>query len=191
MSPSSVILTTHGQTQWNVEGRVQGHINTPLNDYGHQMARLLRDRLLGQQITSIYTSDLRRAVETAEPFAAVAGLTIHRDARLRERRALSAVDTSEYPLLRHPRECETWDEVRIRMIEVMEDIARTNSGGRVLVVSHSGATLMFMNYLLEQTGHECSYERKKTAINELACEDGRWSIVSLNDDRHLERARTD
>ncbi len=79
----------------------------------------------------------------------------------------------------------------IQPIEAMEDIARTNSGGRVLVVSHSGATLMFMNYLLEQTGHECSYERKKTAVNELAWEDGRWSIVSLNDDRHLEGARTD
>ena len=127
MSPCSVILTTHSQTQWNVEGRVQGHIDTPLNDYGRQVARLLRDRLLGEQITTIYTSDLRRAVETAEPFAVVVGLTIRRDARLRERR-FSAVSASEYPLLSYPRECETWDEVRIRMIEAMEDIARTIRG---------------------------------------------------------------
>ena len=65
MPVCSIILTMHGQTQWNVEGRIQGQIDTPLNENGRQMSLALRNRLADEQITAIYASDLRRAIETA------------------------------------------------------------------------------------------------------------------------------
>jgi len=186
MPVCSIILTLHGQTQWNVEGKIQGQIDTPLNENGRQMSMALRNRLADEQIAAIYTSDLRRAIETAEPLAAATGLIIHQDGRLREKRFRRAVNNGEYPLLPFPRAFETWDEVRARMIEVMGEIAKRNSGGRVFVVSHSGAVRMFINYVIEQTTDERVYEGKRIAVNELVWNDDRWSIVSLNDVRYLE-----
>ncbi len=176
----------HGQTQWNVEGRIQGQIDTPLNENGRQMSLALRNRLADEQITAIYTSDLRRAIETAEPLAAAKGLRIQKDMRLREKRFRRAVKNSTYPLLPYPRAFETWNEVQARMIEVMGEIAKRNPGGRVFVVSHSGATQMFINYVIEQTTDKRVYEGKRIAFNELVWNNDRWSIVSLNDVRHLE-----
>ena len=102
MPVCSIILTTHGQTQWNVEGRAQGHIDTPLNENGQQMSLALCNRLADEQITAIYTSDLRRAIETAEPLAAAKGLSIQTDMRLREKRFRRVVNNSEFPLLPYP-----------------------------------------------------------------------------------------
>ncbi len=176
----------HGQTQWNVEGRIQGQIDTPLNETGRQMSLALRNRLAGEQITAVYTSDLRRAIETAEPLAVAKGLRIQKDMRLREKRFRKVVNNSEYPLLPYSRAFETWNEVQVRMIAVMGEIAKGNPGGRVFVVSHSGATHMFINYVIEQTTDKRVYEGKRIAFNELVWNDDRWSIVSLNDVRNLE-----
>ncbi len=85
----------------------------------------------------------------------------------------------------YPRTFETWNEVQARMIEVMGEIAKRNPGGRVFVVSHSGATQMFINYVIEQTTDKRVYEGKRIAFNELVWNNDRWSIVSLNDVRHL------
>ena len=186
MPVCSIILTMHSQTQWNVEGRIQGQIDTPLNENGRQMSLALRNRLANEQITAIYTSDLRRAIETAEPLATAKGLRIQTDMRLREKRFRRVVNNSEYPLLPYPRAFETWNDVQARMIEVMGEIVKGNPGGRVFVVSHSGATEMFINYVIEQTADKRGYEGKRTAFNELVWKNDRWSIVSLNDIRHLE-----
>jgi len=124
MPVCSIILTMHYQTQWNVEGRIQGQIDTPLNEYGRQMSLALRNHLADEQITAIYTSDLRRAIETAEPLADAKGLRIQKDMRLREKRFRKVVDNSEYPLLPYPQDFETWNEVQARMIEVMGEIGK-------------------------------------------------------------------
>jgi len=71
------------------------------------MSLALRNRLADEQITAIYTSDLRRAIETAEPLAAAKGLRIQTDMRLREKRFRRVVKNSEYPLLPYPRAFET------------------------------------------------------------------------------------
>jgi len=186
MPVCSIILTMHGQTQWNAEGKIQGQIDTALNEKGRQMSVALRNRLDNEQITAIYTSDLRRAIETVEPLAAAKGLRIQTDMRLREKRFRRVVKNSEYPLLPYPRVFETWNEVQARMIEVMGEIAKGNPGGRVFVASYSGAMHLFINYVIEQTTDERVYEGKRIAFNELVWNDDRWSIVSLDDVRHLE-----
>jgi probable phosphoglycerate mutase len=59
-------LVRHGQTDWNLEGRVQGHSDTPLNGEGRRQAGLLAARLQAVEFSIAYSSDLGRAVETAE-----------------------------------------------------------------------------------------------------------------------------
>lgn len=58
-------LVRHGETDWNVEGRAQGHSDTPLNETGRLQAKCISDRLSAVQFAAAYASDLPRVVETA------------------------------------------------------------------------------------------------------------------------------
>jgi phosphoserine phosphatase len=60
-----LILTRHGETLWNIEGRVQGAMDSPLTEKGILQARSLGKRLHGEGIVQIYSSDLPRAIQTA------------------------------------------------------------------------------------------------------------------------------
>jgi broad specificity phosphatase PhoE len=77
-------LVRHGETEWNRELRWQGHSDPPLNERGRDQARSLAAALARRPFTAVYSSDLRRASETAEIVAAPLGLAVHVDSRLRE-----------------------------------------------------------------------------------------------------------
>lgn len=80
-----IILTRHGQTIWNLEGRVQGSMDSPLTEKGILQARSLAVRLRGEEINHIYSSDSIRAMDTAEEIRCELGLeTIHTNRALRE-----------------------------------------------------------------------------------------------------------
>jgi broad specificity phosphatase PhoE len=80
-----VLLARHGQTDDNREPlRFQGWRDTPLNEAGRRQAAELAERMSGQGIVSLWSSDLIRASETAEIVAARLGLEVRLDARLRE-----------------------------------------------------------------------------------------------------------
>lgn len=74
----------HGQTDWNAEGRIQGHLDIPLNDRGRTQADALIQPLRRVGVEAFLSSDLSRALETAEIIAARLGVPVHQDAGLRE-----------------------------------------------------------------------------------------------------------
>ncbi len=81
-----IYLTRHGETDWNAEGRWQGHTDKPLNDRGREQARALAETLRGAGIAAIVASDLQRARETASIVAEALGLAVeYVDPDLRER----------------------------------------------------------------------------------------------------------
>jgi broad specificity phosphatase PhoE len=80
---STLLLVRHGETDWNRDGRWQGHSDTHLNESGREQAARLADELDGVDV--IYSSDLARARETAEIVAERVDLPVHLDPRLRER----------------------------------------------------------------------------------------------------------
>ena len=83
--PRAVLLARHGQTDDNREPlRFQGWRDTPLNDTGRRQAAELGERVLGEGIVALWSSDLIRASETAEIVGARLGLRVRLDARLRE-----------------------------------------------------------------------------------------------------------
>jgi broad specificity phosphatase PhoE len=80
---TTLLLARHGETDWNRDGRFQGHADTSLNARGREQARALAEEVDGVDV--IYASDLRRAVETAQIVAERLGLEVKVDPRLRER----------------------------------------------------------------------------------------------------------
>lgn len=80
-----ILLIRHGQTDWNLDRRLQGHQDVPLNSAGLQQARQLARRLAADPIDAIYCSDLRRAAETAEILGQTHSLTPTSDKIWRER----------------------------------------------------------------------------------------------------------
>jgi len=80
---TTLLLVRHGETDWNRDGRWQGHSDTQLNDAGREQARGVAAQLDGVDV--VYSSDLARARETAEIIAAALGRDVRTDERLRER----------------------------------------------------------------------------------------------------------
>ncbi len=79
-----LFIFRHGETDWNVEGRFQGHLDIPLNDVGRSQAQALGMRLKQHKLEAILTSDLSRSKETAEIVGRICGIPVFEDARLRE-----------------------------------------------------------------------------------------------------------
>lgn len=152
--PTELILIRHGETDWNRELRFQGHIDVPLNDLGHEQARRLGLRLVGEPVRHLLSSDLMRAQQTAAPAAQQLGLEIVTSAGLREQHfgIVEGMSAEEIQGL-HPRAWEDWLQFRedhampegesprqfhARIIEALGGIAAAHAGQGVLVVTHGG-----------------------------------------------------
>jgi 2,3-bisphosphoglycerate-dependent phosphoglycerate mutase len=82
---TTILLIRHGETAWNAERRLQGHLDIALNPEGARQAALMASALAGERIDAIVSSDLLRARQTAEALARTHGLPVQIDRQLRER----------------------------------------------------------------------------------------------------------
>lgn len=82
--PQKIIIVRHGETDYNRERRMQGWLDIPLNEAGHTQAKQAAESL-SESVHAIYSSDLRRAVETASYFASKLSLPVSKEFALRER----------------------------------------------------------------------------------------------------------
>lgn len=147
-------LVRHGQTDWNLEGRYQGHADIPLNATGMEQAYILAEKLDHQPFDAIFCSDLQRAKQTAQVLAEKTGLEVHVDARLREicqgeweGKKLDEIKKSynkspgerSDPLEARAPGGESAMEVATRVRASIEDIVRLYPEGKILIVSHGFA----------------------------------------------------
>ena len=142
--PTRIILARHGETDWNLERRWQGHSDRPLNETGLAQAEELAEELAGEPIAAVYSSDLVRAHETARIVAARLGLVVVAVPGLRERQfgsweGLRDVEVEHrFPGAHGPPDGETREEMLRRVLESLEAIAAAHDGETVLVVCHGG-----------------------------------------------------
>ncbi len=177
---TTILLARHGETDWNREGRLQGHADPPLNDRGREQARELALRLAGVGLDAIYASDLRRALETAEVVAAAHALPVTRDAGLRE------IDVGSWSGLTrekieerfpesHHHDGETRDQHLSRVLRAVERIALRHGGAdRILIVSHGGSLRALRRHTLPA---ETIPRLENCAVYALAFENGNWMRV--------------
>ena len=150
---TKIHLVRHGETDWNRELRWQGQSDVPLNARGREQARALGASLTNVPLAAIYSSDLRRAAETAEIVAEQLQLPLRVDAALREIdvgswqgltltqlrvRVPEAVTRWEETGERGWDEGESHDDMLRRVVEAIRSIAVRHSDEEVLVVSHGG-----------------------------------------------------
>ncbi|MET3497410.1 histidine phosphatase family protein [Variovorax boronicumulans] len=151
---TDIILIRHGETAWNRELRFQGHADVPLNDIGHEQARRLGLRLVGETAQQLISSDLMRAQQTAAPAALQLSLPVVTSASLREQffGIAEGMRSDEIQTL-HPRAWEEWLEFRedhsmpegetarefhTRILAALGTIAATHKGQHLIVVTHGG-----------------------------------------------------
>ena len=84
MAGNRVVLWRHGQTDWNIGNRFQGHSDIPLNEVGRYQVKHAAEILAGMNPTAIISSDLGRARDTAQALADLVGLSVRTDENLRE-----------------------------------------------------------------------------------------------------------
>lgn len=154
---SELIIVRHGETAWNAVRRLQGHIDTPLNDEGRRQAQAVARSLAASGASRVVSSDLMRARDTAMPIAQVLGLPLQIEPLLRER-AFGAFEGLAYDEIeshfpqafvqwqarelhaRYPageRAAETLAELAERVGSVLEGLVGA-PGEKVIVVSHGG-----------------------------------------------------
>jgi broad specificity phosphatase PhoE len=149
---SRLCLVRHGQTDWNLEGRYHGQSDVPLNKTGRAEARALALQLQDQSFTSIYSSDLQRAMETAGIISKAIHVPVMYETRLREinqgewegqRVDIIKARYAELwqqrildPINIRPPGGETVEEVARRVYSALNDIALHHPSGSILIVSH-------------------------------------------------------
>jgi probable phosphoglycerate mutase len=141
---TTFVLARHGETDWNREGRWQGHADPPLNETGRRQARELADRLADMPLDAIYSSDLRRAFETAEIVAARKGMAPQPVASLREVdvgswSGLTRAEIAERFPGMDTHDGETREEHGRRLRDELRRLLAAHPGGRVLLVTHGGS----------------------------------------------------
>lgn len=149
---ATILLARHGESDWNAARRWQGHADRPLSDLGRAQARTLAERLARIRLDAIYSSDLRRARDTAVVVGKSQGLSVRLLRELRE------VDVGSWSGLtmdeaaeRFPEgfgrwlggaegwdDGETYPQLAARVVPAVLRLATAHTEGRVLVVAHGG-----------------------------------------------------
>ena len=159
-----IFIARHGETVWNLEGRIQGHTDVALSERGVEQAKRLAHRLENIRFDAAYASDLSRASETAAVLLQGRDVPLFPTPRLREYHKgafegltdgeLRARFPGEYPsyiakdLDYAPEGGESTREVSVRMTGVINAIKEKHLGHNVLVVGHGGSLRAAMMALL-------------------------------------------
>jgi broad specificity phosphatase PhoE len=203
---TNVLLIRHGQSRGNAERRFGGHTATPLSARGRNQALATARSLKSESVTAIYSSDLARAMETAQPLAKVTGLYVNGTNAFRERsvgvmEGLTFEDAAEqHPeqyaaLLRRDFEHvltggESYRQLLDRASERLDQIIEENRGGKIAVFSHTGTICILALHLM---GALDAPELKPVWISSANCgisrfelrNDGFIRVLALNDTNHL------
>jgi broad specificity phosphatase PhoE len=201
-------LIRHGQSAGNAEGRFGGHGPTPLSPLGREQAEKTARVLAREGINAIYSSDLLRAVQTAEPLAARLDLQVNKSEAFRERHVgvlegLTFDESKErfpndyYALISRNvhhviTEGESYRHLLRRITTELRNILRSHPRGRIAIFSHTGAicfmTLHLLGAIHRGTKTTPWIITSNCGINRFELRGPRnVRVLALNDTRHLVR----
>lgn len=198
---TTIILARHGETEWNAEEIFRGRIDVDLNETGIGEAELLAEHLSYMAIAAVYSSPLKRALQTAEMIAR------HHDVKVEVSPQLIDLDYGEWQGLSHETvrdrygqlyhewlnspqlvkmpAGESLDDVRRRAISLVEDIT-AKAEGTVVLVSHRVVHKVLICALLAlDISHFWNIRIDTAGISVFAYEDDRFVLTRHNDTSFL------
>ena len=198
---TTVVLIRHGQTDWNLAGRWQGHADIPLNETGKAQAKALAERLANWPIKAIYSSDLKRCAETATAVANKIGLTptykkIWRERDVGEFSGFTGQQIREkFPEIWKnakrgmidPPNGETFLDLRKRSMAAFEETIAHHNSEMIAVFSHGGVlhTLIAQIIGIDKNEFGRFTLRGNTGISIIEIKEQDARLTLLNDINHL------
>jgi broad specificity phosphatase PhoE len=202
-----LLLVRHGQSTWNHERRIQGQLDPPLSDEGRRQAAMLGRRLAGRRFAALYSSDLRRAVETSAAISDAIGLEPVPMAELRE------IYLGEWEGLRTDELAERfpqawagwteepdWDLVpggegsaafEARVESALESIFARHPEGDVLAVTHGGVIQIALHHVVGRPGRGIfPFRIQNASMSVIERRNGRLVVSGVNDIGHLDLEST-
>lgn len=211
--PSEPVVTRicfvrHGETDWNVEKRIQGHTDIPLNETGRAQALAMAFNAAHQRFNAIYSSDLARAMETARALGAREDHEIKPLPQLRERhygifQGITAAEGAQ----RHPAayahyvardldyDFESGESLRAfaeRVAEGVDWLLRHHSGQTIAAVCHSGVLDIIYRRATGRPLHTPrDFKIPNCALNWFHFDGQGWHLESWADRHHLTHVLTE
>jgi len=198
-----IILVRHARTEWNEEGRFQGHLDSPVTEYGREQIKAAAQRLRTEKVDAVFTSDLGRSLLTADRIARAAHVPVVVDTRLRERsfgifEGLSHVVAKErYPELvgqvRSTEEPgfavpggESKRALHARVMPAILDALTYPGAGDIIVIGHGSLIRVFLNSVTGQSLPSRSNKiPRNCSISIIEYDHGGWNAKVIGDDSHL------
>lgn len=202
MTHLTILLTRHGETDWNKTGRWQGHADIPLNEKGHQQAAALCQRLQSWPIETVYTSDLQRCVQTAVPLAKALDIQptlapIWRERDVGDFSGMTGDQARDhYPEIWanavrgmvDPPNGEPFAQVLSRAWQAFESVVEAHDTGMVAVVTHGGLLHALLGQVMgiDQAVYGRFSMRGNTGLSVVEVNSRGPIVTRLNDTSHLE-----
>jgi len=164
MPVTRLLLVRHGQSAGNAAGRFGGHSPTPLSELGKQQAEITGKTLAKEKVQAIYSSDLLRALQTAQPLADLLDLPVFANPAFRERKVgVLEGKTFDESKNEHPNDYyalvnrsvhhvitdgESYRQLLKRAVNALHEVLRKHHGENIVIFSHTGAICFLTLYLL-------------------------------------------
>lgn len=193
-----ISIVRHGETEWNIDDRMQGIKDSPLTDKGIKLAKELGEKLSGMKFSRIYTSDLGRAFDTAKYINERLDLEIVPEKLLRERNmGIFEGYSWAYVKEHYPEEFRKTvsDDMEYRIpggqskqdyvdqiADFMKFITEKHPGENILAVTHRGFIDFFMRQVMgiSVNARRC-FKVGNTSLNVFSFEKGRWVLEHFGD----------
>ncbi len=203
-----VVAIRHGETAWNVDHRLQGHLDIPLNATGRWQAQRTAGALVEEGISAVYSSDLLRALQTAQALGDALALPVVTDPRLRERAfgVFEALTFAEIEA-RWPAEARRWmqrepdfapeggeslRQVYDRCIAAVQGLAVAHAGQTIALVAHGGVMdCLYRAATRQGLQTQRSWPLGNASINRLLYTAEGLTLIGWSDTRHLDVAALD
>lgn len=205
MEPTRILAIRHGETAWNVDTRLQGHLDIPLNEMGLRQAENLARALSEREVVdAIYASDLSRAHATAQAIAHAMGHTVSTHIGLRERhfgvfqgRTFDEVEAElpeqawhwrkRTPDWAPPEGGESLLALRERIVNTVDELAARHAGQQIVLVAHGGVLdILYRAATRLDLQAPRTWQLTNTAVNRLLWTSQGLSLVGWGDTSHLD-----
>lgn len=196
-----LIIVRHGETEWNLQSRFQGHLDSRLSRLGIRQAKAIARALSGGTYDVIYSSDLERAQHTAKIIAGKLNMEVRTEADLREINMglMQGLRRDEF-ILKYPEVIknfhsdpryvipggESKQQFSERIMKALSKITGEHRYQTILLVAHGGVLDIAIRYTLSiPVGNKRNFSIYNASINRFIIDDGEWKLEAWGDICHL------